>query len=210
MTVDLVLPQRMEHLPRDKHGRVVPWFVAFIDDVPDFRVVRVGGIRDAVRFKTCWLCGKPRGQYAAFVIGPMCAVNRVSSEPPAHRDCAQYAAQACPFLANPNMVRRERNKPEDAAEPAGVMIPRNPGVALVWVTRSWGVFADAKGQPLFDVGEPNQTYWYAHGREATRDEVLESIDTGLPTLRKVAAEDGPLAAIELERMAEAARKLVPA
>lgn len=207
---ELVLPDRMRKLPRDKHDRVVPWFVAFIDGVPDFRVVRAGGISDALRFNTCWLCGQPNGRYAAFVIGPMCAVNRVSSEPSSHRDCAQYAARACPFLANPNMKRRENNLPDDTVDPAGVSIRRNPGVALVWVTRRWHMFRDPKGLPLFDIGDPDQRYWYAHGRDATRDEVLESIDSGMPTLRKTAAQAGALAAVELELQLRDAMKLVPA
>lgn len=210
MTDDLAVPDRMRNLPRDKHDRVVPWFVAFIDGVPDFRVIRAGGIQDALQFNTCWLCGKPNGKYAAFVIGPMCAVNRVSSEPPSHRDCAIYAARACPFLANPNMTRREKHLPEDVVDPAGVSIRRNPGVALVWVTRGWYMFRDPKGLPLFDIGKPDQTYWYAHGRDATHDEVVESVDSGMPTLRQAAAEGGPLAAIELEAQYGDAMKLVPA
>lgn len=210
MTADLVLPDRMKSLPTDKHGRPVPWFVAVIDDVPDFRVIRAGGIQDALRFKLCWLCGQPRGKYAAFVIGPMCAVNYVCSEPPSHRDCAQYAAQACPFLANPNMVRRENNLPEEVVDPAGVSIRRNPGVALVWVSRDWWLFRDPKGQPLFNIGKFDQAYWYAHGRDATRDEVLASIESGMPTLRMAAAEDGPLAAIRLEKDYGRALELIPA
>ena len=51
----------------------------------------------AYRRKICFLCGEPLGRFAAFVIGPMgSSINRVSSEPPAHRDCAEYAVRACP------------------------------------------------------------------------------------------------------------------
>jgi hypothetical protein len=210
MTVDLVLPQRMVKLPKDKHGRPIPWFVAVIDGVPDFRVIRSGGIQDALRFKLCFLCGETLGSWAAFVLGPMCAVNRTAPEPPSHRDCAQYAARACPFLANPKMNRRPNNLPEDHVDPAGISIPRNPGVALVWVTRNWSVFRDPKGLPLFDIGRPEQTYWYAEGRDATRDEVLTSISTGLPTLREMAEKQGRVAVLQLDAQAEAARKLVPA
>lgn len=210
MIEDLVLPHRMSKLPRDKHGRPIPWFVAVIDGVPDFRVIRRGGIQEALKFKLCFLCGETLGSWAAFVLGPMCAVNRTAPEPPSHRDCAQYAARACPFLANPKMKRRPNNLPEDHVDPAGISIPRNPGVALVWVTRDWYVYPDPNGMPLFDIGTPNQTYWYAEGRDATRDEILESIDTGMPILRKAAAEGGPLHAIGLENQLGEALKLVPA
>jgi hypothetical protein len=206
---ELSVPPRMANLPRNKAGYVVPWFVAYIDGEPDFRVVRENGIGEALKYQKCWLCGQHRGANAAFVIGPMCAVNRVSAEPPAHRDCATYAARACPFLANPNMHRRERGLPEDRVEPAGVAILRNPGVALVWVTRTWQPFK-APGGILFDVGEPIAVEWWAHGREATRGEVLASIDSGLPTLATVAREEGSEAEAELTQQVERAMGLVPA
>lgn len=55
MTTQLDLPARMRGLKLDKHGRPVPWFAAVIDGVPDFRVIRADGIRDAQRFQWCWV-----------------------------------------------------------------------------------------------------------------------------------------------------------
>jgi hypothetical protein len=202
------IPDRIARLPKNKAGYPIPWFVGYVDGEPDFRVIRAGGIRDAVQFGRCWVCGQPRGSYAAFTIGPMCAVNRISAEPPAHRDCAIYSATHCPFLTTPNMVRRERHIPEGATNPAGVMIKRNPGVALVWISKRWKMGRVGDGV-LFDVGDPHATHWYAHGREATRAEVLASIDSGLPALRAVAEKDGPLAVAELESMTLRAMALLP-
>lgn len=198
----------MRTLPRDKHGRPVPWFVAFINGEPDFRVIRRGAIEEALQFKLCWVCGNALGSYAAFVIGPMCAVNRTCAEPPAHRDCATYSALACPFLTTPNMKRRERHLPDDRVDPAGIMIMRNPGVALVWVTRKWEEYPDPDGNSLFDIGEPDQVYWYVHGRPATRAEVLASIESGLPILQEAADahDEGHL----LERDVARALELIPA
>lgn len=206
------LPYRMAKLPQDKAGHVVPWFVAWIDGKPDFRIIREDGIRQALREKICWLCGKPMGKFTAFVIGPMCAVNRVTAEPGSHLDCALYAAQVCPFLANPRMHRRERGKPEDTSTPAGIMIERNPGVALVWVSRSWSLVPDGAGRYLIDVGSPESVHWFAEGREATRAEVLASIDSGLPILRGMAESgDEPEAELaQIQRCYETALALVPA
>ena len=128
------LPVRIARLPRHR-GYPVPWFVAVIDGVPDFRIVGTNKIALAHTRQLCWICGERIGSFLAFTVGPMCAVNRISSEPPSHRECAEFAAVACPFLARPHMVRREAGKPEGATEPAGVSIRRNPGVALVWVTK---------------------------------------------------------------------------
>jgi hypothetical protein len=207
------MPRRIERLPRDRVGRPVPWFVAWIDGKPDFRVIGPGKLQAAVSQGLCWVCGVPflRQEDRAFVIGPMCAVNRVSAEPPSHADCAVFSAMHCPFLATPQMVRRERHLPEAAKRPAGIMIRRNPGVALVWVTRykSWHQERDGDGV-LFRIGDPVRALWFARGREATRAEVLASIDSGLPILREAAEADGPDAVAALERMHQDALALIPA
>lgn len=202
-------PPRIARLPRTAVGYPVPWFVAWIDGVPDFRVVRVNGVLDAVRFRSCWFCGTPLGANAAFVIGPMCAINRVAPEPPSHRDCADYAARACPFLTTPGMRRRDTALPDDTTDPDGIMIRRNPGVALVWVSRTWRIRQDLR---LFHVGDPVETRWYAEGRPATRAEVLASIDSGLPLLRNEAERDPrPADALaELDALHARALQLVPA
>lgn len=205
------IPARMQRLPMDPtRPYLVPWFVAWIDGRPDFRVIRQGGIEDAVRLNLCWLCGQQLGAFRAFVIGPMCAVNRVSAEPPSHRDCAVYAAQVCPFLTRPTMRRRESGIEEYKGNVAGIMIDRNPGVALVWVTRNYRPFADGGGGVLFRIGEPTETLWFAEGRVATGNEVRASIATGLPILREMAQQDGEPATAELERLVGNAMALVPA
>jgi len=205
------MPARIAALPRDKHGRPVPWFVAWIDGLPDFRVIGAGNIVRAVNHRLCWVCGGPLGVHKAFVLGPMCAVNRNTAEPPSHLDCAVYSAKACPFLTTPHMRRRETGKPEDAANPAGLMIERNPGVALVWVTRRFRIWPEPdRRSALFEPGDPSQVLWFAQGREATRDEVMASIDSGLPLLREIAAEQGPEAEAALDRQLADALKYVPA
>lgn len=210
----MAIPGRMDRLPRNKAGYPVPWFVAWIDGQPDFRIIRPGGIQAALRQKLCWTCGVPfqRQEDRAFVIGPMCAVNRVSAEPPSHEDCAIYAARNCPFLITPNMRRRERRIPEGAHCPAGISIPRNPGVALAWVTgyRDWGTRSDGSGGTLFDVGEPKRALWFAEGGPATREQVLASINSGLPILREMAGTEGLSAVAALEEMHERALAYVPA
>jgi len=201
------MPGRMQLLPRDKHGRPVPWFVAWIDGQPDFRVIGPGKLDRAFRDRLCWVCGFPfqRQEDRAFLIGPMCAVNRVTAEPPCCLDCAVWSALNCPFLATPQMTRRERHMPGAAANPAGIMIRRNPGASLVWVARykAWH-----RGF-LFRFDEPRRVLWFARGREATRAEVLASIESGLPILREMAEQDGPGAVADLAEMYRTALALVP-
>lgn len=207
------MPRWMRELPVDAVGRPVPWFVAFIDGKPDFRVIGPGKLYRAMRAGLCWVCGRgfSGGEERAWLVGPMCLVNSVSGEPPSHLDCATWSAMNCPFLITPNMTRRDRHMPEGAQEPAGIMIRRNPGVALVAVTgyRGWKAEQDGRGF-LFRFGPVKRALWFAEGREATRAEVLASIDSGLPLLRDLAEKDGPEAIAELERMHAAALAYLPA
>jgi hypothetical protein len=210
------IPDRILRLPV-RRGYPVPWFVAWLDGetpvprgqgVPDFRVLYPGVTALAHNRGLCWVCGGSLGRYRAFVLGPMCAVNRTSAEPPGHRECADWAARACPFLARPHARRREAGLPEEREAPAGIALLRNPGVALVWTTERYGTKRDPDGGVLFDIGEPHHVAWWCEGREATRAEVQASIDSGEPALRALCeGEAGAHAA--LDRYLERAQPLLP-
>lgn len=203
------IPQNMRSLPVDPRTRhVVPWFVAWVDGLPDFRVIGPDKIYNAVRFELCWLCGRALAAHKYFVVGPMCAVNRISAEPPSHRDCALFAAKVCPFLAMPKAARRDANVPEAASEPAGLMIRRNPGVVLLWHTKSFALVRASNGV-LFRMGEPVDVAWLAEGRRATRAEVVASIESGYPILEEAARRDGPRAVRALEAQRTRVDRLLP-
>lgn len=203
------LPERMRWRPLDHRGYPIPYFVAWIDGKPDFRVMDPIKWEMCVQFRRCWLCGVQLGRNVAFVIGPMCAVNKTSSEPPSHLECATYAAMACPFLTMPKMERRDDRLPEGWKPPAGEMLRRNPGVTLVWVTKTFKVWNAGNGK-LIEIGPPQQTLWFAEGRTATRAEVLASIDSGLPALKAMADAEGPKASEALANQVFAAMALLPA
>ncbi|MEY9184740.1 hypothetical protein ABIG06_006288 [Bradyrhizobium sp. USDA 326] len=200
------LPDKMRRLPIDDRGFPIPKFVPYVNGKPEFRGMDGEHLRTCVRLKRCWLCGAPLGVNMTFVIGPMCMVNRNSAEPPCHR--ATYAAQACPFLSQPRMRRNEKDLPEDTTV-AGIAIKRNPGVTLLWTTKSYRVI-NTKTGPLFTIGEPVEVQFFCESRKATRDEIMLSIETGLPILREMARKDGPEAQAELEDMIKRAMVHVPA
>lgn len=207
---DVPIPARLWQRPLDRHGRPVPWFVAWIGGVPDFRIIGPSKLQEALTGRLCWMCGEPMGMFSTFVVGPMCAVNRISSEPPSHAPCAAYAARACPFLTHPAARRRETSLPEDTIEPGGVMIRRNPGVALLWVTRRYDVWFPKPAEgPIIRMGDPDAVHWYAKGRAADRTEVLNAMSLGLPELRRVAMLEGPEATAELDAQIRAALQHVP-
>ena len=202
----LELPERMRYLPIDDRGYPVPKFVPKINGKWEFRGFDPEHMVICVRHKKCWLCGNPLGKHLTFPIGPMCMINRCISEPPSHLTCAEYGVRACPFLANPAMRRNEKNMP--AHEVAGISIRRNPGVIALWTTLSYRIIKPPNGGVLFEIGDPEHVEFYCEGRRATREEILHSIETGLPFLRKEAAQDGPGALQELDRRLEAAMKVL--
>lgn len=190
------MPERINRLPIDDRGYPVPWFVEYVNGKPDFRVIDGRKLVRAVKEKLCWICGEKLGTYLAFTIGPMCAINRTISEPPSHRECAEFSARVCPFLSLPKKKRDEEDLPAGAVEAAGIGLKRNPGVVCVWITKGYMIMRVENGI-LFRIGDPLETKWYAHGRSATRAEILESINSGIPLLK--AEEEGPEAVKELRR-----------
>ena len=211
--VGLAMPERIKRLRVDHRGFPVPRFVAWINGQADHRLIQPQWMNEAVKRRLCWVCGEPLGRYYCSIIGCMCAINRVISEPPSHRECGEFAAAACPFMARPQAHRREAGMPEDRVAPAGMGLARNPGVVCLWISREYPKPVRAQfghDGVLFQLGEPSETVWYREGRLATREEVQAAIDDGLPTLHKVAALEGDDALKELSRWTVRVAPYLPA
>lgn len=200
-------PERIQRLPVHR-GYPVPWFASFMNGEPDFRVA--DGIKWAIAVKTfrCWVCGQKLGANLAFVLGPMCGITRSTIEPACHRSCAEWSIINCPFLTRPHMTRRENDLPEGVDIP-GMPIMRNPGVSLLWMTRSFEVFQDHKGHGMISVGDPAEVEFYFEGRRATRAEIDQSVAGGLPNLEHLAKQDGAEAEARLAEQIKAFEALLP-
>lgn len=189
------MPDRIAGLPRDSRGFPVPRFVYWTEaGEPDFRMIKPGWMTECIKHNRCWLCGGHMGRHMAFVIGPMCCVNRVNAEPPSHYDCARFAARNCPFLTKPKMRRNAKDMPPEHIPAPGLPIDRNPGVCAIWVTSSYKPYKAGRqvGEDgvLFDLGPATRLEFWCEGRPATRAEVDESVRTGLPLLQAVADAEG--------------------
>jgi hypothetical protein len=200
---DVPVPENMQGLPVDERGYRVPFFVSWFNGKPDFRMARSESVMKCLIENLCWICGKEHeldresNSYPqTYVIGPMCVINRVSSEPGSHLECARYAARVCPFLVSPHMRRNEKDLPEEKQNPDGLFIKRNPGVSALWTTPYCKIFQEN----LFQLGNPVGLEFWREGRHATFPEVMESIRTGLPILEKEAEEFGPQGRDTLTRM----------
>lgn len=214
------LPERMKQLPIDERGYVVPWFVMWVPGpepgtlIPEFRGADTAKWDRALRQHLCWVCGGPLGVHLAFVIGPMCAVSRVTIEPACHRECAEWSIRNCPFLSRPQMVRRESGpgvsiEVLEAVPVPGVMIKRNPGVMVLWMTRDYVLVRDQKNGRLINIGAPDEVRWYTYGRPATRAEVEQAIATGIPLLLQANDIQSKEGVDHVYRQVENLRPLLP-
>lgn len=212
------LTERIARLPIDERGYPIPFFVQWVDEnnnptapgvgKPEFRMMDQQKWVRCVKEKLCWVCGDMMMANKAFPLGPMCCVNRVSSEPPSHLECALWSVRGCPFLSRPNMVRREDELTEENKKNTpGIMIERNPGVMAIWVTKSYTVFRAPNG-PLISVAEPVSVQWFTLGRLATREEARQAIDAGLPTLLNSCGNDAEVADC-MEKAAFVVRNFLP-
>jgi hypothetical protein len=209
---EIPMPAHMADRPVDRRGFPVPYFVAWLSPLgarlregqgePDHRIADPDKLARCLKFSLCWLCGVPLGKWRALVVGPMCLVNRTTAEPDCHPACAEYAARACPFLAN-QRTRRNDVRPlpsSSSSHPMGHK--RNPGVACVFVhTERWlKRIPQAAGlAPLFrmPVGEPRRLTFFANGERASRLEVMQSLNGGMAILQEAAAREGQDALAEL-------------
>jgi hypothetical protein len=219
----VAIPERLRRRPVDRRGFLVPYFVAWHDDAgrrveagegtPDFRVVDPRKMAFAVKYKRCWLCGEQLGRHYAFVLGPMCTINRIISEPPSHRQCAQYALQACPFMVQPRMRRNEKTPYAGPIIPAaGLHSGGNPGGMVEWICADYRpVRADiGHDGTLFKVGEPSSVTWWTEGRHATRAEAAEVLRAGYERLKETTTKhDGPDGVAELDRLTRQAEQFLP-
>lgn len=175
---DVEMPARIASLPTNELGIPIPWFVrpAFPFD---FRVLRDSALHEAWRREICWICGQPLGVYKVYVVGPLSAIQRVSSEAACHRDCADYAMMVCPFIANPKMVRGGRDYPVDIVQMADYEL-QNPGIYLQWVSRE--PYRSLEFSYL-KLPQWNELIWWKQRRRASREEVCDALFAGAKKLR---------------------------
>lgn len=206
------LPDRMKSLPITDDGWPQLFFAGITKEgKPDLRCADPAKKLLCVKKGLCWLCGQQTGVHKAFCLGPMCAVTRSTAEPPCHRECAEFAAIACPFLTRPKMKRNEVDMPEGHQLPPGIAIMRNPGVTCIWICKTFKPFKTGQGSEwLIRVGNPTEVIWYAEGRLATREQILESIDSGYHLLHREAMLDGTEAIGQLAMQRKAIESLLPA
>ncbi len=169
------MPNTMRRRPIDERGYPVPWFTAVVNGKYDLRVADARKIPKALHQRICWICGQRMGLVATFVVGPMAVMNSVTSEPPSHPDCAEWASRVCPFINQSMRFRNRHEYPEGTRKPAGISMEHQPGIMALWTTNTYSPFRVQNGT-LIKVGVPKEVIWVKEGRHATRAEVVEAVD----------------------------------
>jgi hypothetical protein len=105
---DVLIPFHLSKNDRDRRGFPIP-FIVYRDmkGVPHFTVDDTAAVNLALSKKLCGLCGKPLKVGQLWLIGGPASFldDGIFTVPPAHKDCARYSIQVCPFLAVPNYSR---------------------------------------------------------------------------------------------------------
>lgn len=194
------LPVNIKRLQIDPdRGYPVPWFVAWHDGKPDFRLTDPAKLIMCIKKNLCFVCGYKLDLLdRAFVAGPLLCLNRTSAEPPSHPECAEFACRACPFLVKPHMERRLGDMPSTAHDGPGVLIKRNPGIGVVWITDNMITLPIPNAGVLFRVGDPIKIICFREGRPATKEEITEAIEEAVPQFRMAVERQGG----DLRAMAE--------
>lgn len=174
-------PNTMRGLRLDASGMLVPWNVHWTMGVPDYGVIDPSKVLKAVNEKRCWTCGEPLRRFKTFQLNAMAAIERVSPQPPSHRDCAEYSA---------------------------TVLKQHRGVTMLWTTTDHMPFAIGLAM-LFRMHDPVTASWYRDGQPATRAEVLEAISSASNVLIRDAEKQGAKAVLDLGRRAGQLLMLAP-
>lgn len=157
------LPLRMRALPIDARGYPVPWFAGRTDGKPKWY--------RAIHQKACWICGQKLGAHLCFVIDVQDAFTRTVSEPPSHRQCAEW------------FIRNRENSTDEWP------VRRPTGVFLVWMAKDFAVFESDAGRSVIHIGDAEDATWWMDGRHATLEEAEDCVEREFALLELAARDD---------------------
>lgn len=143
MAFNLEIPKELAHLKIDNRGYPVPYFVSWIDGKPEFRFLNAERLDMIIRRKVCHICGKKLpDDFFYFISGPMGLKNKISTDAPMHRLCAQFSLVACPHLYRQKAERRENDalakslieekEKHDPGKPDTILLVKADKIKTVW------------------------------------------------------------------------------
>lgn len=189
------IPSRIKALPV-QDGMPVPWFTAVVGDKYDLRFVDKAKIIPALRHNTCWICGQKLDVYRSFNIGPVSAINLITSEPPSHKECAQWAAKACPHLNQKQRQRNNSNLPSELEDRNPLGISETIEVSCVATVTNYAIHPGK--HLLIELKQVTDIEWLKHGVRATREEVVDALAKARSLIAEIAIQEGEKSLTKLE------------
>ena len=101
------IPDFLSHLPVHR-GLPVPFSQAWFDGKPDFRTVDPNKTIQCVQEKLCAICGRQLGERSYFIGGEQSKASHLFTDPPQHKECAEFAAETCPFVSGKKLEYSDR------------------------------------------------------------------------------------------------------
>jgi hypothetical protein len=162
MKFELPIPERLKHLPVDERGYPIPYFVAIVNGKHDFRLLDAEKQRICCEYKKCAICGQKllKGLYY-FISGPMGAMNKVSTDPPMHKECAEFSLLACPHMFYEKADRRTAGLDELPVTSIPEMIMQKPTAMFMVQASSYKLTISPRKTPIIHY-TPQRIYQYVY------------------------------------------------
>lgn len=164
MNHTIPIPDRLKKFPLWRGKYPIFYVVTVHNGEPLFTVLSRAKQVEATNKNLCHICGERMSPPYYFIGGPMCMKYRRFNDGPMHKECAEYAAKACPFLANP-LAKYKANPPVShqnevfkafAKDAKGEMRPAKMCVAA---TMKYEGFVKGRQYPEFVAGEWVEMDW---------------------------------------------------
>lgn len=188
---DIAVPERMQHLPKDRRGYPIP-SVVFRDKEgqPHFTVNDEAIRQQHIAGDLCAISGKRLHRGRWFVGGPRSAFdpNGAYYDTPTHYDCLEYALKVCPYLAMPSYTKRIeggtlKGKEEEHILMDPTMMPGKPDLFVAVMC----VGVDAHVDPVFGYVKylrPKRPYriieFWKDGRKLSQKEAFPILSRTVP------------------------------
>lgn len=115
MQKHFTVPDFLNHLKLDHRGYPVPYFVAYVDGKPDFRLLDAQKQSTCIDKQLCAICGKKLHDKSFYFIGgPLTLHNRISTDTAMHRECGEFSLRSCPHLYFEKADRRPTDIPRNS------------------------------------------------------------------------------------------------
>lgn len=160
------MPERIARLPRTASGYPIPFFVAYVDGVPDLKLLDGRKQLVCIQNRLCGICGESvEPGEIAFITGPKGVENRVCTDPGMHEGCAEYAVHVCPFMVRPNARRSPKHHPDSL--PSMGAIDERPEKTAIYLTRHYVPRQTNSGAILIRLYAPIRLRWFVDGIEVS-------------------------------------------